>query len=131
MDKDNLDVSRIFNNLTTEALETLRSEAQQQTLSALFLTVIGLILTLAGFVAVLIKLGHLVNCSMLLLAQRLGVIRRVASEAASSKLHKIRNDPYYLPQTHQPNNPTYQKTSYLLRNLAQRKTLPTRTNLTP
>lgn len=131
MDKDNLDVGHIFNNLTTEALETLRSEAQQQTLSALFLTIIGLILALAGVVAVLVKLGRLANCSVLLIAQRRGVIRRVAPEASNSKLQKIRNDHYYLPQIHQPDNPTHQKTSYLLHNLAQRKTLPTRANLAP
>jgi hypothetical protein len=80
---------------------------------------------------VFIKLGRLVNCSILLLAQRLGVIRRVAPEAGSSKLQKIRNDHHYLPQIHQPNNPKHLKTGYILRNFTQRKTLPARANLAP
>jgi hypothetical protein len=131
MDKDDLRVGRIFNNITSDALETLRSEAQQQTLSALFLTVIGLILTLAGFVAVLIKLGRLTNYSILLIAQRIGVIRIVAPKEGSSKLQKICTDYYDLPQIPQSDNPKHKKISYLLRNLAQRKTLASRANLAP
>lgn len=126
MDKDNLDVGRIFNNLTTEALETLRSEVQQQTLSALFLTLIGLLLAVTGFVVILIKLGRLANCSVLLLAQRVGGMRRAASnssanKASNNKLQKNCMNYYCPPQMHQLDNLQHQKANYTLRNFIERK----------
>ena len=122
MDKEDLDVGGIFTHITTDTLETLRGEAQAQTFSALFLTVVGLILTLAGFVAVLLKLVRLVNCNILLLVQRLGVVRRVTMQAGKGKLQKNRTYHHYLPPIHQSDNLSHQKPGYISRTFSLRKT---------
>lgn len=70
MDKDNLDVGKILFHLNHKTVETERSEVQQQAISALLMMCLGLVLTVAGLVVVLLRLMRLLSCSVSLLVRR-------------------------------------------------------------
>ena len=65
MDKDNVDIQNILSGLTTEALQSARTETLQQLISALCLTAVGLFLAIIGLLGLILKLGRLIKFSLL------------------------------------------------------------------
>lgn len=129
MDKDNLDVGKILFHLNHRTAETERSEILQQAISALLMMCLGLVLTVAGLVVVLLRLMHLASCSLSILMQRLGVIQCVVPATGRSRLQKFCTDYHRLPhiqQTHAADNLKRQKMNHSLRNFTQRKRLSAR-----
>ncbi len=69
MDKDNLDIQGILNDLTTGTLRSARAETFQQLISALCLTAVGLFLTFIGLLGLTLKLGRLAKFTLLFVAR--------------------------------------------------------------
>lgn len=89
MDKDNLEIQRILNGLTKDTLQNLKTETYQQLISALCLTVIGLLLACAGLVGLTLKLGKIVAFYIIVAARSVvvGTITRLsAPRQVSSKI---------------------------------------------
>jgi|GEM_PF-1827930 len=74
MDKDNLNIQRILDNLTTETLQSARTETFQQLISALCLTAIGLFLAIVGLLGLILKLGRLLRFSLLFVASPITIL---------------------------------------------------------
>jgi hypothetical protein len=58
MDKDNLGIRHFFTNLTADKLKTSQGDIQQQMLTALCLTAVGLLLTITGLIGFILRLGR-------------------------------------------------------------------------
>lgn len=58
MDKDNLGIRHFFTNVTTDKLKTSQGDIQQQMLTALCLTAVGLLLTVTGLIGFILRLGR-------------------------------------------------------------------------
>lgn len=88
MDKDNLDVGKILFHLNHKTVESERSEVQQQAISALLMMCLGLVLTVAGLVVVLLRLMRLLSCSVSLLVRRPGILQNRRRVKTVNKSHK-------------------------------------------
>ncbi len=58
MDKDNLGIRHFFTNLTADKLKTSQGDIQQQMLTALCLTAVGLLFTITGLIGFILRLGR-------------------------------------------------------------------------
>jgi hypothetical protein len=74
MGKDNFDIQRMVDNLAADKLDAAQDNAHQQLLTALCIMVVGLILTITGFMGLVLKLGKLARVSLLFASQPLGVL---------------------------------------------------------
>ena len=61
MDKDNLDIQRILNGLSTDKLDSAGGEIQQQILTAFCLITFGVLLTFTGLIGLVIRLAAFVR----------------------------------------------------------------------
>lgn len=121
MDKDNLAVKRLFTTLTREGLEAIQSEAQQQTLSALLLTFVGIFLTFAGLITILLKLRCIARCRFLLVTRHLESIWLQRHLSGSSKPQKLTVENHCLTSQKGEHASRFSLGNYALNNSARHK----------
>ncbi|HEY0894008.1 MAG TPA: hypothetical protein VGE32_13195 [Cellvibrio sp.] len=95
MDKDNLEIKRIFSRFSDEPLRSIQHEALHQMLTAFIVMIVGVLLTAVGLVGIIVRLVRLAGFGVLTFAQHLGLARHVNVELERRHFHCNRRKPEY------------------------------------